>query len=93
MTDTNELFPADAMEALSPRLKWMRAYEVNTRDITQQEHPNGTWCAWSGDYEKALRITNEYSPGGCGYMEFGDTEHEAIVRLAEWNEWKLWNEG
>lgn len=101
---TDELFPADAMEALSPRLQWMREHNVNTKyrsDLEGDDTPK--WECYKGDdwadaVEKVfgagttLDGKHRYYPCDNPDFTIGDSEHEVLALMAERNDWKLWNE-
>jgi len=90
----SELFPAEAVTAESPKLKWMRLNGVQTLLANPDADANAEddlgnavhkWHAWSGPTDFA----NAYAHHKAG----GNTEDDAIVQLALKRGWKLWNEG
>ncbi len=83
-------------ECLSPRLKWLNEHNVQTiaclgvsvGDEDEFGNDMWPWYAWTNH-------TMPPFPSGQGPGMFnrgGATEHEAIVNLAIWQGWKLWNE-
>lgn len=86
----NELFPAEETASLSPRLRWMRKHNVSVKFNSDAE-PYEPWEAYIGRYDpmKQLNCSGELEGP---FMASGDCEHDAIVKLAVANGWKLWNE-
>ena len=70
-------------ECPSPRLQWL---EVN--GVKFRHHPemgDKSWVAYLDDYDEAM----SYGPG---MMAYGATQDDALVSLAKFNGWRLWNE-
>ena len=78
----------DLPECPSPRLRWMKEHEITTLHSPQMEEE--PWCAYVGVLSDILRecILMETD----GRLCYGDTEQEAVERLARAQGWKLWNE-
>ncbi len=83
---SDELFPPEAVAALSPRLEWIARRKVRTHYAIHCE--DSPWCAWFPDNEVEIEgMPND--PEACGY---GDTEDEAITSLCKRYRVPLWNE-
>ena len=73
----------------SPRLAWMKIYDIHTQDTGQEGecpemgHDFKRWGCWSGDMGDAM-ASDEFSEG--------DTEGEAIADWAKRHGVLLWNE-
>lgn len=87
----SELFPVQEMAMDSPRLKWKKKHQIQTRkNVHGDPEP---WEAWWGDYSEAL----ERQLGSCGhvygpFLAVGETEEDALVQYSKSNGIKLWNE-
>lgn len=79
------------VHALSPRLLWFANHRVKTHEFVEDpDRPEtfnhcgfGRWLAYVG------RMPNNEDDG---IWAVGDTEDEALVRLAKGMGWRLWNE-
>lgn len=91
MTTPAELFPTEQVQSLSPRLRWMRNHRISTRknpNLSDDEEP---FEAWIGDFEEAVLDVAEHGEYSK-LLKPGSTIHDALVRLAKANGWRLWNE-
>jgi len=88
----NELFPVAAVTQDSPRLKWLKAHQVQTHhhaNIEPGEESPETgetlypWVACVGPL-RLNELRADYA--------FGDTEDEACVALAKAKGWRTWLE-
>lgn len=79
----SDLFPAEQMAMDSPRLAWVKRYNVRVHHVATCPAP---WSAWfPGNEENGLPSEPEL----CGY---GQTEEEALRDLGVRNDFPLWNE-
>jgi hypothetical protein len=92
----DELFPVESVQMDSPRLAWIKKYGV----VTYHSLPNGDdHCWFAGFQEWWPTLTNpvdffckETGCNGDQNLTEGETEDEAIIKLALYNEIPLWNE-
>ncbi len=86
---SDELFPAEAVTMLSPRLAWMKRHEIyTTKGENCGEHP---WSAWWGQ-RNPVHFLELHEADMDDIMGFGATEEDALVDVAiKWN-FPLWNE-
>ncbi len=87
----------DVPESLSPRLAWMRKHGIQTLKRDDLPCEAGRWEAYVGDYEAAVTKTindsdARFYPDESPHLAWGQTEEEAVMELAQNNEWPLWNE-
>jgi hypothetical protein len=90
---SDELFPADTVTQLSPRLLWMKKHQVRVHcaEFMKLDPEQDAYCAWlphNDAYPKFPDGTPD-RPGACGY---GKSEEEALVDLAKLENIPLWNE-
>jgi len=93
--NSDELFAPESVTMLSPRLSWMVRHDVRTKKRADLVHDVDPWEAWVGEYEYALTETLQGTkcyPDASPFLAWGADEDEAIIRLAENNGWRLWNE-
>ena len=87
-----ELFNIPVCE--SPRLKWLKKHDVKTQFHKgvavgdEDEFGNELW-PWTAGTSHGISPDRDYDGT---WNRGGATEHEAIVALAIWQGWKLWNE-
>ena len=81
------LFPAESVQSMSPRLRWMKKWGVKTHHAPHCEE--SPWCAWFAVDEDLDAPGIPLNPDACGY---GDSEQEAIECLACDSKTPLWNE-
>lgn len=81
----SDLFP-DLPLALSPRLQWLQEHDVKTQELAEDV----LWGAWYGDLPKNSK--EEQDAILKSRLALCMTEEEAILRLAQKNGWKLWNQ-
>lgn len=79
----------DIPESPSPRLQWIAKHGIQTSFCkdTEMDEP---WSAWIGDLFEAIETGGD-DPEIGGYAT-GETEDDAIVKLAKAYGLRLWNE-
>lgn len=67
------------------KAQWLQEHDVSIRlDV------GGRWMAFTG--EEAVKAKEEAAKSMKAELCYATTEEDAIIRLAERNGWKLWNE-
>jgi hypothetical protein len=90
----NELFPADTVTQLSPRLLWMKKHQVRVHcaEFMKEDPEEEPYCVWLPANDAFPEVAPDSVPNDptkCGY---GKTEEEALVALAKLENIPLWNE-
>ena len=81
---SDELFPDASVAMDSPRLRWMKKHDVQTR------YDGERYMAWIGDLDEAIEH-RWADPDGGGYA-VAATEDDAILLIAQAHHLRLWNE-
>jgi hypothetical protein len=77
-TDDTGLFPIETVAMDSPRMKWMKRYDIHTEYHLLAQYWSAFICDDDGN--------PDYPPGG------GNTEDDALAALAKRHGLRLWNE-
>ena len=89
-----ELFTIPPCE--SPRLRRLREHNVQTIQYPgvavgdEDEFGNELWPWWAWTNHTMAPLPKGEGPGA--FSRGGATEADAIVALAKWQGWRLWNE-
>ena len=81
---SDELFPDASVAMDSPRLRWMKKHDVQTR------YDGERYMAWIGDFDEAVEHGGD-DPDAGGYAR-AETEDDAILLIANGYHLRLWNE-
>jgi hypothetical protein len=89
-----ELFNPEVVTQDSPRLAWMKKHDVKTVFhsgvvIGDEDEFGNELFPWTASTSHGI---DPKRAGDAVWCRGAETEHGAIVELAIWQGWKLWNE-